>query len=180
MTPTHLSTDRYVAPARWLHWLTAGCIIVVAIAGIWLGRFDPQPEAFKRRIYLIHESFGVTVFFLALARLWVRHRNPPPPLPAMPALMKLAAALTHGALYVLLIVQPVIGFLNTNAWGFPFAWFGLIPLPSPIGRSEALAPILSQLHFLGALAMGMLLAMHIGAVIHHTFIRKDGLLARMV
>jgi cytochrome b561 len=172
--------DRYVAPARWLHWLTAGCILVVAIAGIWLGRFDPKPEAFKRFLYLIHESFGATVFVLALARLWVRWRNPPPPLPEMPALMKLAAAATHLALYAVLIIQPVVGFLNTNAWGFPFAWFGLIPIPSPIGRSEVLAPILSQLHFLGALAMLVLLGMHIGAVIHHTFIRKDGLLSRMV
>lgn len=175
-----MTEGRYVAPARWLHWLTAGSILVILITGIWIKEFEPANEAFKRRLYVIHESFGVTVFFFALARLWVRWRNKPPPLPAdLPAVMKLGAAVNHAALYVLLIVQPVVGFLGTNAWGFPLTWFGLVPLPSPLGRHEVLAPILSQLHWLGAMAMLALLGMHVAAVVFHTFIRKDGMFARM-
>jgi len=170
---------RYVAPARWLHWATAGSIVVIFTTGIWMVFFEPANEAFKFRLYNIHESFGVLVFAMTLARLWVRWRNPPPPLPPMPGWMALAAGLNHAALYVLLIVQPVVGFLATNAWGFPLRWFGLVPLPGPIGRHEALAPVLSNLHWLGAIAMAVLLAMHIGAVVHHTFFRKDGILARM-
>jgi cytochrome b561 len=174
------AAGRYVAPARWLHWLTAGSILVIFVTGIWMGRFEPADEAFKLALYNQHESFGVLVFVLTLARLVVRWRNPPPPLPGdMPGWMKLAATVNHGALYVLLVVQPVVGFLNTNAWGFPLRWFGLVPLPSPIGRSEALAPVLSNLHFVGAVAMAVLLAMHVGAVIQHQFIRRDGLLSRM-
>ena len=162
-----MTEGRYVAPARWLHWLTAGAIVVILITGFWMTFFEPADKAFKLRLYNIHESFGVTVFALTLARLWVRWRNPPPPLPAdLPAVMKLGAAVNHAALYVLLIVQPVVGFLNTNAWGFPLAWFGLVP-------------ILSQLHWLGALAMLALLGMHVAAVVFHTFIRKDGMFARM-
>ncbi len=173
-------TGRYVAPARWLHWLTAASILVILVAGFWMTFFEPEDEALKFRLYNIHESFGVTVFVLVLARLWVRWRNPPPPLPrGMPALMRLAAALNHAALYVLLLVQPVVGFLGTNAWGFPLTWFGLVPIPSPLGRHETLAPVLSQLHWFGAVAMLVLLAMHVGAVIHHTLIRKDGLWGRM-
>ncbi len=175
-----MSDVRYVASARWLHWLTAGAILVVLVAGVWMTSFEPADEAFKMQLYNIHESFGVVVFVLALARLWVRWRNPPPPLPDdLPAVMRLGATLTHLALYVVLIVQPVVGFLGTNAWGFPLRWFGVVPIPSPLGRSEALAPILSQLHWLGALAMLVLLGMHIAAVIFHTFIRRDGMLSRM-
>ena len=175
-----ISHGRYVAPARWLHWLTAGSILVILTAGIWMTYFEPVDQAVKRALYNIHESLGVTVFALALARLWVRWRNPPPPLPAdLPAMMKLGANLNHLALYVLLIVQPVVGFLSTNAWGFPLAWFGVLPIPSPLGRHEVLAPILSQLHWFGALAMLLLLGIHIAAVIFHTFIRKDGMFARM-
>lgn len=170
---------RYVAPARWLHWFTGGSILVILVTGFWMVFLEPANEAFKFRLYIMHESFGVLVFLMVLARLWVRWRNPPPPLPEMPGWMKLAAGLNHGALYVLMVVQPVVGFLATNAWGFPLKWFWLVPLPSPIGRHEVLAPILSQIHWLGALAMLALLAMHIGAVVQHTFIRRDGLLARM-
>ena len=110
----------------------------------------------------------------------MRWRNPPPPLADdLPLLMRLGATLNHVALYVLLIVQPVVGFLGTNAWGFPLEWFYLVPIPSPIGRHEALAPLLTNLHWFGAVAMVVLLGMHIVAVIHHTFIRKDGMLSRM-
>ena len=175
-----MTEARYVAPARWLHWFTAGAIVVILVAGIWMTYFEPADEAFKLRLYLIHESFGVTVFVLAVARLFVRWRNPPPPLPAdLPAIMKLGAAVNHAALYAVMIVQPVVGFLGTNAWGFPLVWFGLVPIPSPLGRHELLAPILSQLHWFGAVAMLLLLGMHVGAVIFHTFIRRDGMFSRM-
>ncbi len=175
-----MAEARYAPPARWLHWLTAGAILVIAATGIWMTFFEPKDPGFKRALYNVHESLGFTVFLLVLARLWVRWRNPPPPLPAdLPAIMKLGAHLNHAALYVLLVVQPVLGFLGTNAWGFPLAWFGIVPIPSPIGRHEVLAPILSQLHWFGALAMLALLAMHIAAVIFHTFIHKDGMLSRM-
>jgi len=97
----------------------------------------------------------------------------------MPALMRAGAHLNHAALYIVLLVQPVLGFLATNAWGFPLRWFDLVPIPSPVGLNEKLAETLSYLHWLGALALLVLLGMHIGAVIFHTFVRKDGLLARM-
>ena len=174
------AAGRYVAAARWLHWLTAGSILVIFTTGIWLGRFEPTDEDFKRAIYNQHESFGVLVFLLTLVRLMVRWRNPPPPLPAdMGAGVKLVAGLNHAALYVLLVVQPTVGFLNTNAWGFPLMWFGLVPVPSPIGESQVWAPVLSNLHFAGAIAMAVLLGAHIAGVVHHTFIRRDGLLSRM-
>jgi cytochrome b561 len=170
---------RYVAPARWLHWLTAGSILVILATGIWFAYLEP-PDELKFRLFAIHESFGVVVFVMALARLWVRRRNPPPPLPEdMPGWQKLAAEVNHIALYVVMVVQPVTGFLASNAWGFPVKWFWLVTLPSPIGRHEALAPILGTMHYIGAIAMVVLLGMHVGAVIQHTFIRKDGLLARM-
>lgn len=175
-----MSAARYAAPARWLHWLTAGAILVILIAGIWMTYFEPENEAIKLRLYNIHESFGVAVFILALLRLWVRWRNPPPPLPDdLPAVMRLGAGLNHAALYAVLIVQPVLGFLGTNAWGFPLLWFGVVPIPSPIGLNEKLAETLSLLHWFGALAMVLLLGMHVAAVIFHTFVRKDGMWARM-
>ncbi|MCC6720514.1 MAG: cytochrome b [Acetobacteraceae bacterium] len=171
---------RYVAPVRWLHWLTAGSILVVLVAGIWMTKFEPADEALKLRLYNIHESFGVAIFVMTLARLVVRWRNPPPPLPDdLPALMKLAALANHVALYVLLIVQPTIGFLATNAWGFPLHWFGVVPIPAPVGLNVPLAEALSLLHWLGAMAMLVLLAMHIAAVVFHSFIRRDEIWDRM-
>lgn len=172
--------DRYVAPARWLHWITALLIVAIFIGGIWMTQFEPADQALKFQIYNIHESCGVLVFFLVLARLAIRWRNPPPPLPAdTPVLIRTVAGLNHAALYTLLLVQPVVGFLGTNAWGFPLKWFGLLHLPSPVGRHETMAPLMSSLHWIGAMAMLALVAAHVGGVIYHQFIRRDGLLSRM-
>lgn len=172
---------RYAAPARVFHWTTAALVVVVATLGLWLAYFRPEEEGLKFRLYNLHESLGVVIWLLTLARLVYRHRHPPPPLPDdTPAFIRFAAHASHIGLYGLLFLLPIVGFLATNAWGFPLKLFGVLPLPSPIGKDEALAKILSTLHWGGALAGALLLAGHIGGVIYHTCVRKDGLLRRML
>lgn len=171
---------RYTPTSRRLHWLTAALVVVLIVAGIWIRYFEPADEAFKLRLYNIHESLGVIVFVLALLRLLHRHRHPPPPLPAgTPAFIHIASRATHLALYALLLLMPVIGFLATNAWGFPLSVFGVLPLPSPLGKDEDLAKLLSLLHWSGAIAIILLIGGHLTGVVYHTFIRRDGLLKRM-
>lgn len=177
MTPV----SRYAASSRWLHWLTALLLVAVIPLGIWIGFFEPADQGFKLRLYNLHESLGVLVFLLVLLRIVNRRRNPPPPLPDdMPVAMRLAAHATHIGLYALLILMPLTGFLATNAWGFPLSLFGVLPIPSPLGKDEAIAKVLSLLHLCGAVAIGLLILGHLAGVVHHTFIRRDGLLRRML
>jgi len=176
MTPT----VRYTALSRWLHWLTAALVFVIIPVGLWIKYFEPADEAFKLRLYNIHESLGVIVFVLVLVRILNRYLNPPPPLPPdTPAVIHLAARVNHWGLYALLVLMPVIGFLATNAWGFPLSVFGVLPLPAPIGKNEEIAKVLSFLHWCGALTILLLIAAHLAGVIYHTFVRRDGLLQRM-
>jgi cytochrome b561 len=115
-----------------------------------------------------------------LIRLLNRYLNPPPPLPAdTPAAIRLAAHVNHWALYALLVLMPIIGFLATNAWGFPLSVFGVLPLPIPLGKNEEIAKILSLVHWSGAVTIILLICGHLAGVIYHTFIRRDGLLQRM-
>jgi len=174
------SALRYAATARWLHWITAVLIAVIIPLGLWIRYFEPADQAFKLRLYNIHESFGVIVFVLVLARLAWRWFNPPPPLPAdTPALIRGAAHVNHWGLYALLVLMPVTGFLATNAWGFPLSVFGVLPMPVPLAKNEEIAKILSLLHWCGAIAIILLILGHLAGVIYHTFIRRDGLLQRM-
>jgi cytochrome b561 len=171
---------RYTATARGLHWLTAALVLVLVILGTWMTVFEPKEEAFKYQLYDWHESIGFTLLLLTLLRLGWRATHPAPPLPAdLPGHLKLAAHGTHAALYVLLLVQPVVGFLATNAWGFPFKWWGVLPIPSPIGQNEALAPVLSAIHWWCALLMVALILVHAGAALWHQFVRRDGTLDKM-
>jgi cytochrome b561 len=172
---------RYTGVARLLHWLTVLAVLAIAAVGLWMTFAEPAEEAFKLRLYNIHESLGITLLLVTLLRLFWRWRHPPPPLPAdLPVPMRLAAHATHLALYALLLAMPVVGLMATNAWGFPLTAFGILPIPSPIGPDEALAPRLSWLHAMLALALGGVAAMHIGAALFHHVIRRDDILRRML
>ena len=177
----HSSSDRYRSPAKALHWVTALIVMAVVIpAGVWIRYFEPADQAFKMRLYNIHESFGVVVFVLVLLRLVYRWLYPPPAWPVeTPAWVRLLAGFSHASLYALLVLMPITGFLATNAWGFPLSLFNLLPLPSPIGKDEAIAKILSTVHWSGAALLGVLILSHLAGAILHRHIRRDSLARRM-
>lgn len=172
---------RYSPAHRTIHWLTALAILAQAVLGIWITEFEPAEQAFKLRLYLIHENIGFSLLPLTLFRLWLRRRNPPASLPAgTPKLIHFAATANHVSLYLALLGMPILGVLATAAWGFPFSWLGIIPIPSPFGKSEFWAPIFSMLHWLGAIALGLAVLAHIGGALYHGLIRRDGVFQRMV
>ncbi|GGG22182.1 cytochrome b [Caldovatus sediminis] len=172
---------RYTVLARALHWITAALVLVVVTLGIWMVFFEPADDAFKLRLYNVHESTGILILVLTVIRLLWRARHPPPPItPPLPPLMALAARLNHALIYAILLTMPIVGFLATNAWGFPLEWFGLFPIPSPIGRHETAAPILSNIHYGMAIALGVMLLAHVAGALFHHFVRKDDTLRRML
>lgn len=171
---------RYSPTARWLHWITAILILAIAVLGVWITQFEPADEQFKYLLYNIHESLGVITFFVVLFRFAWRQVSPPPPLPYETSeIVQTVSRTAHLALYALILIQPVIGFIGTNAWGFPLSLFYILPLPAPIGQNVPVAELMSALHWWSAMGIAGLLALHIGAVIVHTYIWKDGLLKRM-
>ncbi|WP_419896507.1 cytochrome b [Roseomonas sp. USHLN139] len=173
--------SRYTALARLLHWATVLALILVGLLGLWLGWAAPEDEAFKLLLYNLHESIGLTLLPVTLLRLFWRLRHPPPPItPALPAPLHRVAWATHAALYALLLAMPVVGLLATNAWGFPLTAYGILPIPSPIGPDEALAPRLTALHGWMALALGGLVALHAAAALWHHRRRGDDTLRRML
>ena len=172
---------RYPPAARWLHWLTAALVLAMFVFGIWMTWFEPKDEATKYLLYDIHESAGVALFVLVLMRLLRRLANPPAPLPgSVPGLFRFAAHVNHALLYAVLLIQPVIGFLATNAWGFPLVWAHLVPIPSPVGKNEPLATILSGVHWYGAVLLVLLIGAHLGGAFYHGVIRRDGVVQRML
>ncbi len=172
---------RYPLAARWFHWITAALVLVMLVVGVWMTSFEPKDENFKYLLYDVHESTGVVVFVLVVLRLLRRLAAPPAPLPArVPLLFRFAAHANHWLLYLVLLVQPVIGFLDTNAWGFPVNWARLVELPSPIGKNEAIAPTLSTLHWYGAVLLVLLIGAHVSGALYHGVIRRDGVVQRML
>lgn len=170
--------ERYAPTLRLIHWLTAALVLLLFVFGFWIVDFEPKDHAFKDELYDIHQSVGMTVWALVLLRIIVRVATGTPRLPpGTSGVIRLAASLNHAALYLVLLVQPIIGLADTNAWGFPLDWFGLFRVPSPIGKEpEAVAQSLSLLHWIVALALLTLLAIHIAGAAYHALVRRDGVL----
>ncbi|WP_207537790.1 cytochrome b [Sabulicella rubraurantiaca] len=171
----------YAAPAKWFHWITVALMLVALPTGIVIEHIR---DADKMRFYAIHESAGLTTFLVALARLAYRLRNPPPEASHQPRLFRLAATTVHHALYAALIVQPVLGFLATNAFGFPLrgqtAYLGFIHLPRFMETNVPLAEALLAAHLWLGWVIAALLVLHVSAVVFHQAIRRDGTLDRMI
>jgi len=173
---------QYGATAKLFHWVTLGLMLVALPLGFVIQHVK---DASKMGFYALHESAGLTILFVALARLAWRWLSPPPSQPNdMPKMMRAASAAVHHSLYALLILQPILGFMATNAWGFPMrgatAYLGFIEFPKFMEALESLAKILSLLHSIGGWLLVVLIALHIGGALFHHAIRRDGTLMRMI
>lgn len=169
----------YTLTARILHWVTAALVLTMIPIGIAMANADFGP--WQDTLYHLHRSFGAVLLPLMVVRLFWRLMHPAPPLPAeIPAIQRMAAHATHWALYVLLILQAIVGWIATSAYRAPILVFWLFELP-PIWREDkAFSDIMFIVHQSLGFAIVILLCGHIGAALYHHFIRKDGVLMRMV
>lgn len=174
----HLPDDAvYAAPARWAHWLTAILLAVLFGLGISMTRWVSDDS--KIQVYSWHEWAGITVFGVTAFRLWWRVRHAPPPMELGP-MERLGASLVYAAMYVVLIAQPIVGWLTSTAFGFPVVYLGVLPLPAPVPVDPELAKSLQQLHFLLAMFLLLLFIGHLGGVLYHHLVLQDGVLRRML
>jgi cytochrome b561 len=128
----------------------------------------------------IHKSLGITILVLALIRLAVRLRYGSPALPAdLPEPMKLAAYLSHYALYALMIGMPLIGWAMLSAAAYPVVVFGSVHLPPIVPHSALLHAWLWDAHFYLAFALFALFLMHAAAALFHALVRRDGVFEAM-
>lgn len=173
---------QYTTAAKWFHWITLLLIAIGLPLGVVIKYFKDDS---KMVFYAIHESTGVTILLVTLARLGWRIANPPPPMSAdIPPQVRLAAHAVHILLYAALIVQPLLGFFATNAWGFPLqgetAYLGFIHLPAFMDEDTKLAAALQAVHTWLGYSIAALLAAHVGGAVYHHAIRRDGTLMRML
>ena len=101
---------------RFLHWVTLFLIVAIFVLAFSV-RFAISSEG-ARTLIELHRSFGMTVWVVTLGRLAWRQLSRFPNWPAdMPQAMRFAAHWSEYALYALMLTQPILGLLHTNAHG---------------------------------------------------------------
>ena len=170
----------YDPVVRRLHWANA----VLALATVmlaWCILATARHGAARGWLIMLHGSFGLAI--LAVMLFWAgwRLRHPSPALrPVLSASEVFLARATQTAVFLLFIAMPISGYVSLAAAGKAMSVFGIIELPPLVPDSGRLAQTAIALHFLGQFMIYGLVALHIGAAALHGFVRRDGILERML
>jgi cytochrome b561 len=164
---------------RFLHWLSLFLIVAIFVLAFSIDLASSREQAVA--LTQLHRSFGVTVWVVMLGRLvWRQFSRFPNWPPDMPQVMRFAAQLSEYALYALLLIQPILGLLQTNARGDRVDLFFLGQLPALIGTDRPLAKQLLEVHVAVGLLLLGLIALHVAAALYHHFWRRDDTLEAML
>jgi len=137
-------------------------------------------DATTNNMYSLHKLLGFILLWLVVVRLVYRFTNgAPPDEPTLEWWQKAASHLTHWGMYALLLVIPILGWVGISMFGATNV-FGLFNLPSIAAQNQETAKLVFLFHKLAAILLILAIVAHIGAAIFHHFIRKDGVLRRML
>ena len=169
---------RYAATTRFLHWVAA----VLIIATLPIGNIMLQEELERSTqdfLFILHKNGGVIIFLLVVARILWRVGVPAPPMPAtMPGWQVTAARLAHWALYGMLLVMTISGYVRVRAGGFPIELLDALGIPSMVPRSDSLAETAQAIHRNARFVLVALILVHVGAALQHA-IKRDGVFSRI-
>src|SRR5690348_8601588 len=106
------TTTRYGLPLITLHWFMLVLIVAVYVC-IEVREFYPKGSTIREGLKTWHYVLGLTVFALAWLRLLVRLAGRVPPIVPSPPRWQLRVAHTvEFAIYLFVIVMPVLGLLS--------------------------------------------------------------------
>ena len=157
--PTNQSVDYSKAPRRkktaaqrlwFLHWLMAAFYFMLFASGFYMTDL-PREISYRGSLYSLHKTLGVVVMSVLLARISVllgvvlhkyRRRLP------KTTLRWWRMVALHTALYTLMLLVPLSGYLFSNANAKDVVILGTnIVLPPLIGADKTLADFGRSAHF---------------------------------
>jgi cytochrome b561 len=157
------ASDGYSALQIVLHWVVVALVLFQLVFGEDMADlFDavrrgetPSPDAAVWGG--LHIWIGFAVLAAVLLRLALRVRHIPPLEEGNRTIARLAQ-ITHIAFYVLLIAMPITGGL---------AYYLELP-------------VMGEIHEIGKPILIALIALHVLAALWHQFVRRDGLIMRIL
>jgi cytochrome b561 len=132
-------------------------------------------------LYNWHKSIGLIILLIVLLRFTWRKTTRLPNWAE--TLTKMEQTLVHWyerVLYAAMFVMPISGYLYVMAGGYGVHFLSRVHLPNPIPLSETVATAARWTHIATGWLILAALAIHVGLVLKHQLIQRDGLLRRML
>ncbi len=182
--PLTNSTHRYGSVAKSFHWLTALLIVTLIPLGIYangLPYATSEQLSTKAWMFSLHKTLGVTVFFVAVARIgWAVIQPKPGPLHPQRRIETGLAAMVHWLLYGSLLLVPLSGWVHHAATaGFAPIWWPFGQNLPFVPKSEPLADLTAGLHIVFERVLAASILLHVAGALKHQFIDRDATLRRM-
>ena len=180
----HNTSAGYGRLTKFFHWLIVGLFAFQFASANIMIRLGPNETGFglsQDTHYNWHKSIGLVALIVAVLRVLARRSGQLPEW--APTLSERERSFVHRCeqlLYAAMFVMPVSGYLYVMAGGYGVTLFGAVQLPNPIGPLPGLASLAKWTHILASYALMTALAGHIGLVLYHQLVRRDGLLRRML
>lgn len=170
--------NNYGRISRIFHWVLFGLIAMMVIGALSTADIK-GPE--KADLIQTHKSLGAAILLLVGLRLLWRFANVVPSQPEQaPPWMRALAVISHYALYLLMLAQPVSGILMSQAEGHAVRPFGWFTWPTWVAPDKAQAEFYGNIHGAVWIALVTLVAVHITAALYHHWGRRDDVLRRIL
>ena len=182
----------YGSIAKWLHWSIAILFLCSYVTVKYRHWFTEKDTPENWTALQLHLSVGITIGVLVLLRVIWRLMNHVPDEEPGNRLAHFAAKIGHYALYTMMIIMPITGYIGTGVNTEYFFLFDITKFESTqvfssfvanglnLTFKEFEAPI-DYIHkeLGGELFVLILVIGHILAALYHHFIRKDRTLRKM-
>jgi cytochrome b561 len=161
---------------RFFHWLTAAMVLTMLGIGVAM----VASLARYHRLLSIHRPLGILLLIVVVIRFVNRRYSTLPPFPStMSPRERSAASASELLLYTLLFLLPLVGWGMLSAARYPIVLYGSIHLPPILPHSVLLYAVLRRTHTILAYVLFLAFLAHLGAVLFHTLVVRDGLFSRM-
>ena len=185
-TATFSNTEHsYGGVTKAFHWLTALLILTAFPIGLIANDYPYDTSAqlaVKATLFSVHKTLGVTVVFVAVARiLWALSQPKPGLLHPDRRLESFAAEFVHWMLYVSLIFVPLSGWIDhASTTGFAPIWWPFGQDLPFVPKSLLVSNIFGTLHDVFTKILLAALVLHILGAVKHAIIDRDATLRRML
>jgi len=167
----------YDGVARLFHWLIVLLIAAQFVIGWTMP--DIHKGTLPQGLIAWHLGVGAALIAAVVLRIVWRATHRPAPASLSPV-FRIVSHITHGLLYLALVVVPVLGWANASSRGWTVKLFGVLPYPSisPVGSS--VGHEMGDIHGYLAWVLLALIGLHVAGALFHRFVLKDDVLQRML
>lgn len=157
-------------------------MVIVQFATGWISQRIGDENAEDGAV-LTHVQLGLLLATVVAFRLaWRLGSTPPRGDPSEPVWRAGMAHAVHTALYALMIALPISGYILWDYGSADMSVLGIVSAPDLLTPSEdeRLRAASWYLHLFAGWALVALVALHVSAAVWHQWVRRDGLLRRML